>query len=88
MADDNNVPFPRRMRAVPTPVPVPDTTRVAVNHEGRPYLLDELLRCLTQDERRRIAQSVPKSGQDLWDAVGRGSPALADEIAAGVALAS
>ena len=84
MVDDNVVPFPRRLRAVPDPVPnaSPENEQAAVVHDGRTYRLEALLRQLTPNEIQIVERSAPRSGQAFWDEVIRRWPALADEIAA------
>lgn len=84
MPNDNVVPFPPQLRAVPSPqpYPAPENAPAIVVHDGRPYLLNKLLRGLTHEEMKTISRSAPASGQGVWDEVTRRWPALADEIAA------
>jgi hypothetical protein len=51
---------------------------------ARSYLLEDLLRCLTNDQLRTVAQSAPHCGQEIWDEVVRRWPATAEEIVAEV----
>ncbi len=84
----NVVAFPLQLRAVPAS-PAPEAAiatgpQPAVDHDGRLYPLHDLLRALTPEELRTVEASVPRSGQDAWDAVVRNWPALAAEIVASV----
>ncbi len=83
----NVVPFPPQFRRVPmtsfAEVPVVDP-QPAVDHDGRLYPLEILLRGLTPTELRAVEAIAPRSGQEAWDEVVRNWPALAAEIAASV----
>jgi hypothetical protein len=82
----NVISFPRQLRVVPfrdaEPETVPGEPPAVVDHDGRSYPLEALLRGLTQDELWIVDQSAPRSGQELWDEVVRRWPALAEEIVA------
>ena len=91
MVLSNVIAFPTRLRVVPIPdqpsnglVPETDDYLSVVEHDGRAYDLAALIRHLSYAELREIGQSVPRSGQALWDEVVRRWPALAAEIVAGV----
>ena len=84
----NVVPFPRQFRIVPR-VPVAVTpgigeAKIAVDHVGRLYVLQDLLRGLTPEKLRTVEAAAPRSGQDIWDEVVRNWPVLADAIVAGL----
>ena len=76
MVDDNVVPFPHRLWAVPDPVPndPPEIDQAAAVHDGRTYRLEALLRQLTPDELRIVVRSAPRSGPGI---LGRSGTALA-----------
>ena len=54
----------------------------AVEHDGRPYALADLLSELTPDELGQIETTVPRSNQEVWDEAVRRWPALTAEIMA------
>jgi hypothetical protein len=66
----NVISFPRQLRVVPFPDAKPETVPAeppaVVDHDGRSYLLEDLLRGLSQDELQTVDQSAPRSGQELW----------------------
>ena len=87
MTDTGNVIyFPRQLRAVPTPSSYagPAKPVSVVEHDGKIYPLEPLLRGLTEDELSRVAQAAPRSAQLAWDEAVRRWPALTAEIVAGV----
>ena len=94
MADpDNIVPFPFRRRPFP-PASVAGTSasdadadggRVAiVEHDGRLYAAERLMRELPPHSIREVGATAPRSPQAFWDEVVRRWPAMADEITARV----
>ena len=84
---DNVIQFPPRQR-VARPrldaIAQEDATLVLVEHNGRAYLLPELMRRLSPAELKQVEAAAPRTGQAMWDEVVRRWPALAAEIAAGV----
>ena len=52
-----------------------------VDHDGRPHLLQDLLRRLPADVRGELEAAMPRGGQAAWDEVVRRRPTLADAIA-------
>ena len=87
MTDTGNVIyFPRHLRVVPSPDSYAGPARPVsvVEHDGRIYPLEPLLRGLTKDELSRVAQAAPRSAQLAWDEAVRRWPALTAEIVAGV----
>ena len=87
MTDTGNVIyFPRQLRVVSTPNPYSGPARPVsvVEHDGKTYPLEPLLRGLTKDELSRVAQAAPRSAQLAWDEAVRRWPALTAEIVAGV----
>lgn len=92
MADpDNVVRLPFKERATP-PAPAAgasandgdDQPAVAVEHDGRLYAADRLLRELPPHSIREVGATAPHSLQAFWDEVVRRWPAMADEIVARV----
>ena len=86
----NVIPFPT-LRVVPAltdpsgqHAPEVNDPASVVEHDGHPYDLAALIRHLSPAELREIGQTVPRSGQALWDEVVHRWPALAAEIVAGV----
>ena len=88
----NIIPFPTRLRVVPAEpdrrAPAGAEALAVVDHGGQAYDLAALIRHLSPAELREIGQTVPRSGQALWDEVVRRWPALAAEIVAGVGALS
>ena len=87
MTDTSNVIyFPRQLRIVPFPSSYAGPARPpsVVEHDGKIYPLEALLRGLTEDELSRVAQAAPRSAQYAWDEAVRRWPALMAEIVAGV----
>jgi hypothetical protein len=92
MADpDTVVPFPSRERATP-PAPAASTSAsdgddqptAAVEHDGRLYAADRLMRELPPHSVREVGAMGPRTLQAFWDEVVRRWPAMADEVAARV----
>ena len=82
--NDNVVLFPRQPRVVSL---TEDTVQeplvvspIMVEHDGRIYRLADLLRVLTNQETRLITSLTPRSGQEVWNAIVRHWPRLADDI--------
>ena len=80
---DNVVGFPVQLRIVRVEqdvmVPLPSLP-VLVEHDGRVYPLAVLLQHLAPHELQKIGDTVPRSGQAMWDEVVRRWPALAAGI--------
>ena len=95
MADPNNVvPFPSRGRPFPL-APVAGTSAAsdasadgkpvpAVEHDGRLYAAEHLMRELPPHSFRVVGATAPRSLQAFWDEVVRRWPAMADEVTARV----
>ena len=90
MADpDNVVQFPFKERATP-PAPAPgasandgdDQPAAVVEHDGRLYAADQLMRELPPHSIREVGTTAPRTLQAFWDEVVRRWPAMADEIVA------
>jgi len=80
---DNVVGFPVQLRIVRVEqdvmVPLPSLP-VLVEHDGRVYPLAALLQHLAPHKLQEIGDTVPRSGQAMWDEVVRRWPALAAGI--------
>ena len=84
---DNVIPFPRQLRVVAAAAPERAQDQATlVDHDGRSYVLGELIRHLSPAELREIGGTAPRSAQAPWDEVVRRWPALAAEIVAGSSL--
>jgi hypothetical protein len=86
-SDAKVISFPRQLRVVPVeeeeaaaPVAV---VPAAVDHDGRTYALEALLRQLPPHCIREVEATAPRSGQELWDEVVRRWPGTAAEMVAG-----
>ena len=90
---DNVVPFPSRGRPFP-PAPVAGTFAsdadtdgepvAIVEHDGRLYAAERLIRQLPPHSIREVGATAPHSPQAFWDEVVRRWPAMADEVTARV----
>ena len=76
--DAKVIPFPRQLRVVPIerrPYAAPaDIIPAAVEHDGRTYNLEALLRQLPAHCLRKVEATAPRSGQEFWDEVVRRWP--------------
>lgn len=52
-----------------------------VDHDGRPYLLVDLVHYLPLAFAREIGEIVPRSAQAFWDEVVRRWPCAAEQVA-------
>ena len=82
--DGNVVPFPRQLRVVPL---VEDAVQeplvvspIMVEHNGSIYRLADLMRALLDQKMGLLNSLAPRSGQEIWDAVVRQWPLLADDL--------
>ena len=86
-SDAKVIPFPRQLRVVPIErgayAAPPAVTPAAVDHDGRTYDLETLLRQLPPHCLQEVEATVPRSGQELWDEVVRRWPGTAAEVVAG-----
>ena len=86
-SDAKVIPFPRQLRVVliergPYAASAA-VTPAAVEHDGRTYDLEALLRQLPPHCLREVEATAPRSGQELWDEVVRRWPGTAAEVIAG-----
>ena len=90
---DNVVPFPSRERAAPPASALAVSTSdgdadggsvPAVEHDGRLYAAERLMRELPPHSIREVGATAPRSPQAFWDEVVRRWPAMADEVTARV----
>ena len=58
-------------------------TPAAVDHDGRTYGLEALLRQLPPHCLHEVQATAPRSGQEFWDKVVRRWPGTAAEVMAG-----
>ena len=87
----NVVQFPFRGQAI-LPAPAAgasanygdDQPAAAVEHDGRLYAADRLMRELPPHSMREVRATAPRTLQAFWDEVVRRWPAMADEIVARV----
>ena len=85
-SDAKVIQFPRQPRVVPIErgayAAPADAMTAAVEHDGRTYDLEALLRQLPAHCLHEVEATAPRSGQEFWDEVVRCWPGTAAEVIA------